>query len=371
MTQLCSNCFIQLLYTRLDSLYLPDQDYTDYLISQYQDILDVCNYSAFMPELVIQAAANYDSAPPPVLNITSPPDGECNGQLVVKSTLDPNANCQSIATAFNVATGAVQWAIGNSNCSISQSSVCLPAPCELHEVPDGATCDSLSTTFSTTNLTVTSTQFLTWNPYVNGLCDDLLAGDQVCAGPPGGSYIVPPSSNSANSSSYARGGNTGSDAGDGTGLSPSGVGSNAPSPTQTGIVPGCVTYDQPEDGEGCEAFAEGHNITTGSLYKWNTILGHDGADCGTEFQLGYYYCIAAPGAVPPVPSPTQPGIADNCDSYAKAQDGEYCSEFATTHNITTANLYAWNTVLGTDGKNCGSEFFKGYYYCIGVGVVSD
>lgn len=322
-----------------------------------------------MPELVVQAAPGYTTATPPALNLSSPASGDCDGQLIVKSSLDPNANCESISSYFNVATGSVQWATGSVNCVLNQSSVCLPAPCTLQQVPEGATCDSLAAAFTSTNLTVTTAQFLAWNPNVNGLCDNLLAGDLVCSDPPGGSYIPPPPpAGAVNGSSYTRGGNPGSDAGDGTGLSPSGVGSNAPSPTQSGIVVDCDRYDQPTDGEGCEAFAQSHNITSGSLYKWNTILGHNGADCGSEFQLGYYYCIDAGGAVPPVPSPHQDGIADNCDSYAEAKDGEYCSLFADEHNITTANLYAWNTVLGSNGENCGSSFFKDYYYCIGVGV---
>lgn len=358
------------MYQRLLSPYLPDHDYSDYLISQYQDILDVCNYVSNMPELVIQAPPNYVSSTPPPLNLSSFTDTGCSGQTIVKSTLDPNANCATIAQAFNVATGAIQAATGNANCLLNQPSICLPSPCTLQQVPDGATCDSLATAYSTSRLTVTTVQFLNWNPSVNGLCDNLLANDYVCGSPPGGLYIPPPPPpGSANASGQARGGNDGSDAGAGTGTSPTGVGSNAPSPTQTGIVTGCTKYDQPQAGDGCEKFASDHNITSAQLYAWNGVLGPNGANCGTQFFLEYYYCIAGPtptSTETPPPSPTQSGIASNCNKYAESQSGESCSLFAEEHGVSTTDLYTWNTVLGTNGANCDTQFFLGYYYCIGV-----
>lgn len=283
------------MYQRLISPYLPNQDYSDYLISQYQDILDVCDYASNIPELVIQALPNYASSTPPALNLSSFTGTGCIGQTIVKSTLDANANCATIAQAFNVATGAVQAATGNANCVLNQPSICLPSPCTLKQVLAGATCDSLATAFSTSKLTVTAVQFLNWNPSVNGLCDSLLASDYVCAGAPGGLYVPPPPPpGSANAFGQARGGNVGSDDGAGTGLSPSGVDSKAPSPTQTGIVDGCTKYDQPQAGHGCEMFASDHGITPAQLYAWNGVLGPNGADCGTQLFLGYYYCIAGP-----------------------------------------------------------------------------
>lgn len=362
------------MYQRLNSPYLPDHDYSEYLISQYQDILDVCNYSMNMPELVITAPTVYAEAVPPTLNLTILQG--CNGQLIVKSTLDPNANCAIIAQAFNVPTGAVQAATGNTDCKSTEDSFCLPQPCALGHVPTGATCESLAEAASNANLTVSTVQFLTWNPSINGICDNLQASDYYCTSAPGGSYIPPPSSVSANGTDYTRGGNAGSDAGAGTGASPSGVGSNAPSPTQTGITTGCTKYDQPEDGDGCEKFAADHAITPAQLYAWNGVLGLKGENCGTQFFLGYYYCIEGPAPTStsisssptssPVPSPTQSGISPKCNEYAQAEDGDYCYLFAQEHGISTDDLYAWNTVLGTDGANCGTLFWAGYYYCIGV-----
>ncbi|KAJ5598380.1 hypothetical protein N7537_008464 [Penicillium hordei] len=67
------------------------------------------------------------------------------------------------------------------------------------------------------------------------------------------------------------------------------------------------------------------------------------------------------------PSPTQTNsIADNCNDYAKAKDGDNCIDFAKDHDITPKQLYQWNTVLGDDGKKCGTMFQRNAYYCISV-----
>ena len=372
------------MYQRLISPYLPDHDYSDYLIKQYQDILDVCNATNNMPELIIRAPPNYVTAIPPPLNFSSFPSTTCSGQTILKSTLDPSANCNTISQAFNVSTGDVQAATGNSSCAVSQSSICLPAGCTLEQVPAGASCESLAASFSTINFTVTTVQFLSWNPNVRGLCDSLNVGDYVCASAPGGSYIPPPPpAGSANATGEERGGGDGSNPGNSTAsttTSPASSGSSAPavpSPIQTGITSGCTKYSQAQSGDYCIKFAQENNITPDQLYAWNTVLGSGGSNCSQTFFLGYYYCVAGPSAtsvatptpttsVPAVPSPTQTGIASNCNKYAVANDGDYCSKFAQEYNVSTDNLYAWNTVLGSGGSNCDTQFFLGYYYCIGV-----
>ena len=97
---------------------------------------------------------------------------------------------------------------------------------------------------------------------------------------------------------------------------------------------------------------------------------------------GYAYCVSTSNNEPSrtalptassttqavtVPSPTQTNsIISTCNDYALAQSGDYCSEFAQDNGISASNLYAWNTVLGSDGSNCDTAFFANYYYCIGV-----
>jgi hypothetical protein len=65
-----------------------------------------------------------------------------------------------------------------------------------------------------------------------------------------------------------------------------------------------------------------------------------------------------------LPYPTQSGIVTSCNNFAEAVSGDYCSKFASDHGITTAQLYAWNPILGSTGQNCNTEFFAGYDYCV-------
>ena len=146
-----------------------------------------------------------------------------------------------------------------------------------------------------------------------------------------------------------------------------------PHPTQPGIIPACNAYAEAYKGDYCEDFAQNHSITTDQLYAWNTILGPKGADCATEFLAGNDYCIGVSTSIAaPTPTssssalPTQSGISRGCDDIVVAKKGEYCFEFAQANKITTAQLYAWNTVLGPNGQNCSSSFLAGYGYCVGV-----
>jgi hypothetical protein len=373
------------MYQRVISPYLPDHDFSDYLIGEYQDILDVCNYTNSMPELVIRALPDYSTAVPPPLNLTNVANNTvCTGQTIVTSTLSANANCNSISQAFNAATGDVQAATGSTNCSTSKSSFCLQRACTLKQVPNGATCDSLATAFSTANLTVTSVQLLNWNPNINGLCDSLIAGDYVCASAPGGSYIPPPPpAGSVNDGGQQRGGGDGSAA-----LNKS---TTIPSPIQSGVTTaGCKLYGQAPAGDYCYNFAQELSVPLDQFYLWNPVLGAGGANCSTNFWAGNWYCVSGPStsaasstkstskststsktASPTTislsaPSPTQTGITAKCNKWAEASGTDYCYIFAQNNNITTDQLYQWNTVLGSGGSNCSTDFWKGYYYCIGV-----
>jgi LysM repeat protein len=378
-----------MMFKRLSSPYLPDSDHSDYLIAQYQDVLDVCNATNNMPELVIRAPPDYATATPPPLNFSNiPTDTSCTGgQYIVGSTLDPNANCATISQAFNVATGDVQAATNSSDCK-STSNFCLPASCKLYTVASGDTCASLASSFSTTNLSVSTMQLLSWNPNINGLCDSLNPGDNVCSSPPGGTYVPPPPPpGSASDGNQQRGGGDSSTGNINSTLLCTAQQSLA-SPVQGGISSTCTKWCQAVAGDYCYHFAQSANITTDILYTLNTVLGNGGSQCSQQFQAQYWYCVAAPGVSPTtgagsppatttqpspsktssvtIPSPTQSGITPNCNKYQQAHTGDYCYKFAGDNGITTDQLYAWNKILGDGGVNCSSNFQATYWYCVGV-----
>ena len=135
----------------------------------------------------------------------------------------------------------------------------------------------------------------------------------------------------------------------------------APGPTQTGIVSNCNAYAVAVSGSYCSLFASDNGISTAELYAWNTVLGSNGANCGSLFWANEYYCVGITA-----PTQVQAGIVANCNNWAEAPSGSYCSLFASDNGITTDDLYAWNIVLGTNGANCGTSFWANEYYCVGV-----
>ena len=153
--------------------------------------------------------------------------------------------------------------------------------------------------------------------------------------------------------------------------------SATPSPVQPGIDPECTKYSEAVSGDDCTSFASENSITPGQFYSWNPALGTGGTSCGSAFWANYYYCVGAPGSSPTstfgaaAPGPTQSGVTSSCNQYAEAVSGDTCFGFAQEHGITTADLYAWNAVLGPNGANCNTELFVGYYYCIGAGGTSN
>ncbi|CAK7203034.1 hypothetical protein SEUCBS139899_005763 [Sporothrix eucalyptigena] len=319
---LCDVCFVNLFYLRLASPYLADLDHSDYLIQQYYDILGVCNIT-HMPDLLVRERPDYDDAPgfldglPINGSSTEQPFASDGGRLA-------NGTCPSRMLTY----------------------------AQLVQVADGLT-------NSTTDVD-------------NDVCDALAATFHVATG-----------------DLYEAFGNFGCDV-------------SSPNATNaTWCIPAaCGVYKA--TGKSCDNVAAASNITTQQLLGYNPHLQ------GTCDQLDpQYLCVTSPGGayVPPPsnltssgggerqrggyggggrgttrkgnpevtvraggspPMPTQPGIVDGCVRYSNTSAGDGCQDFAAAHKITPAQLYGWNTVLGASGSNCLTEFWVGYYYCIGV-----
>lgn len=224
-------------------------------------------------------------------------------------------------------------------------------------------------TFATNN-SITTSELYAWNPIVGAhgenCTSQFWAGYYYCVGTTSGGSTTSTVSSTLSASVVS---------------STTITASSIPSPTQAGsIISTCSKYTQAPSGGTCSDLATANGITLSQLGQWNSVLGTSGADCDTEFWCGYYYCVgvtsssststssAVASATSPltIPSPTQTGIVSNCGNFAEAHSGDYCSLFASDNNITEAQLYSWNTVLGTNGANCGTELWSGYYYCTGI-----
>jgi hypothetical protein len=169
---LCSTCFINMFFLRLASPYLPDLDYSDYLVEQYYDIIEVCSNNQ-MPDLIIRLVPGYSDAPgyfngQPVNSSLQPfIDGTtgiapnatnsnttCAGQTLSYSQVEEVATtfgnsgalsfCDALSTAFNVTSGDLYQAFGNYGCDLSDAndtsaSWCVPKGCSIYAAPANAT----------------------------------------------------------------------------------------------------------------------------------------------------------------------------------------------------------------------------------------
>lgn len=156
-----------MLYQRVVSNYLPDSDYSDYLVDQIQDIGDVC--STTVPNITVREIQTYDTAPSTIAvtttttTATAPSNSTCAGQIIGGSSAKKrgalgslvglalrseenlvdlgerqSSSCDSLSTKYGVTTGDLQTLTDSDTCQ-STKPVCLPAACKVQKVNDGDT----------------------------------------------------------------------------------------------------------------------------------------------------------------------------------------------------------------------------------------
>jgi hypothetical protein len=171
LDQLCSDCFVSMLYQRLSSPYLPDLDYSDYLVGQFYDVQAVCT-TTLAAGLTTRDLPNYTPLPIPGIYVPlSPPPKskvQCGGGQVLgawpSQSTSPTAttptssaklrrvpqstgaapaqtplSCDGLSKHYGVATGDLLIATGSDNCTLPPFPVCVPAPCEVITVPRNTT----------------------------------------------------------------------------------------------------------------------------------------------------------------------------------------------------------------------------------------
>ncbi|KAF2130204.1 carbohydrate-binding module family 50 protein [Dothidotthia symphoricarpi CBS 119687] len=389
---LCSECFLKVLHARVTSDFLQDTDFGDYLVDEFQDIQNVCQTT--VGELVTRVIPGYahvtdgaeigrpTNTASPITTDPTPTSTTCAGRTIdVRPDREEDLTCHDIAEKYQIASGDIAVATNSEFCD-SEAEVCIPSPCDLYRVSRNDTCETIAQSLSNVTYEVSLAQVASWNPNILGACDHLAMGQLICAGPPGGAWISPPSSEIPD---------------DGDGPVRGGPGStislpiiNDPSTVpadkvQEGIPSDCTRWIVANNTQAaCWKLANDAKITMQRLWELNPVFGKSGEHCGTQVWLHYYYCISRNGdgtdttptmssTVPsattqaPKPTQTQSGIDPNCNKFEKSDEsGDTCWGIANRAGIELSQLYKWNTVLGTDGENCNTQFWPSYYYCVGV-----
>jgi hypothetical protein len=128
-----------MLYSRVTSSLLSNEDHSDYLVDQLQDVADIC--STQLRDFTIRAVPTYDPAPP----VTSVPATTTSGATVSAAAatcagqaVNAGSGCDALSTKYGVATGDLQAIANSSTCQIT-SGVCLPAACTLQRLTTSQT----------------------------------------------------------------------------------------------------------------------------------------------------------------------------------------------------------------------------------------
>ncbi|PVH76630.1 carbohydrate-binding module family 18 protein, partial [Cadophora sp. DSE1049] len=277
---LCSDCFLKIFHSRLESPFLPVVEYTDYLLDQWKDIQAVCSTSIPVttksstlyvgPATSTTPTSGPVSTEMPTTTKSVPPAATtCPGQLV--KTADQNGlpfGCAYIAEKYGVSTGSVIFATNDNLCDVD-TTICLPLPCQTARIGFTESCESLVKKYATEANSLSQDLFLSWNPNIIGFCQNLLGSQYVCKGPPGGQVSLDaPVYNPTGTTGYY---------------------STAvpPQPTSTGTTESCGLYHSVVQGDICQTICLRYGISFDQLLAINTQLL---PDC-SNLWLGYSYCV--------------------------------------------------------------------------------
>ncbi|KAM7202942.1 peptidoglycan-binding lysin subgroup, partial [Naviculisporaceae sp. PSN 640] len=114
-----------------------------------------------------------------------------------------------------------------------------------------------------------------------------------------------------------------------------------------------------------------YSISTAQLIQWNPAAKSDctGLWTNTASTLALKTIISCEVTLPPrlprtgSPTPTQPGMVNNCERFVLVKSGDTCEKIDKAANITLDNFIKWNTGVG--GK-AYSLLWANVYVCIGV-----
>ncbi|UKZ88268.1 uncharacterized protein TrAFT101_004030 [Trichoderma asperellum] len=214
------------------------------------------------------------------------------------------------------------------------------------------TCDSLQAAWS-----ISANDFRKWNPLVKDDCSGMKIGNSYCVevnfGLPRSTTTQPTTVPSTTST---------------------GNGVTTPTPTQPNMVDNCNKFYFVKEDESCADIASANGINVDDFGKWNPKVG---AQC-TGLWAKTYACVGVLGStgsptdVPSTttttgngvvtPTPTQPGMVDNCNKFYLVKEGDGCADIITNNGISMEDFAKWNPRVG---PRCTGLWAK-TYTCVGI-----
>lgn len=274
----------------------------------------------------------------------------CDQTITYAGTADSNyTTANSLALENSVTTAALMALNGQlAGNSIPAGSYCAPSSCQVAIVNETTSATNYVDLYDN----VTATQFWLCNPYMDS--KNLVEGDLVCIGPPGGAY-TPILAVPASATVYT------------TTATPA-------EPTPSGTIPNCGLYYGVVEGDFCNTVALNFSITLDQLYAMNPSLL---ANC-SNLLTGIDYCVATVAATATttavqtttaVPAPTQTvsGTTSTCYEWYIVESGDSCDKFDALYGITLDYFRSLNTFVDAVCDN----IYPDYAYCVnGLAAVS-
>ncbi|KAI1810267.1 LysM domain-containing protein [Poronia punctata] len=220
-------------------------------------------------------------------------------------------------------------------------------------------------------------EFIRWNPSITADCGNLVTGKSYCVettGEPPASTITTSksstttSTNPVTSTSSTKISKTTSSQTTTTTGSPNGI--ETPTPTQPSIASNCDKFYLVKQGDTCEAIGTTQGITLAQFLAWNPSAG---SSC-TGLWADAYACVSIIGHEATTtttttagngiatPTPIQPSMVSNCDSFYKVKSGDTCATIASSHGISVSQITTWNPAVGS---SC-TTLWLDYYICISI-----
>ncbi|KAI3538239.1 hypothetical protein CSPX01_09594 [Colletotrichum filicis] len=335
--QLCSECLVNLFRHQQST---PYSNYDPEMAQAWAAIQSKCSLS--LPTATQTLKTNVTS-----LGNYAPP-GYATAVCVAGRTYTVAAgdNCIDISKKSAVSTGSLitlnSLRMDCTNIFAGQI-LCLPPTCTSYVVQGGDNCLKVASQFNTTYQ-----QVIAWNPTVDSYCTNLIAGQNICVGPPGGvlNFTTIPGATVTKTAIYAT------------------ATADRPAPVASGTTTKCGKYYKVQLGDYCELVALNQTV---SLDLFRAINPQINSGC-TNLQANVFYCVlptqdwntTATSTTVPAPTTTPPGTTDKCYQWYVIQSGDYCAKVQDKFAISFEQFRAWNPAIANDCSNLQ----LGVAYCV-------